>query len=140
MVNSVVFFAVLVMILGANLFVLKFPPQNLRFHYVALLVGLGLNVVIPLDFFLGMNRVAQVAGSCLLVFTPIFFAGIVFAASFRHSLEPDRDFGANTIGAMLGGLAENSSMVLGFQYLMLVAMVFYALSALTGGSRPTRSP
>jgi len=140
MVNSVVFFAVLVMILGANLFVLKFPPHNLRFPYAALLVALGLNVVVPLDFFLGMNRVAQVVGSCLLVFTPIFFAGIVFAASFRRSLEPDRDFGANTVGAMLGGLAENSSMLLGFQHLMLVAMVFYALSAVTGRSAPARSP
>jgi hypothetical protein len=140
MVNSVVFFAVLVMILGANLFILKFPPHNLRFPYAALLVALGLNVVVPLDFFLGMNRVAQVVGSCLLVFTPIFFAGIVFAASFRRSLEPDRDFGANTVGAMLGGLAENTSMLLGFQHLMLVAMVFYALSAVTGRSAPARSP
>jgi hypothetical protein len=79
-------------------------------------------------------------GSCLLVFTPIFFAGIVFAASFRHSLEPDRDFGANTVGAMLGGLAENSSMLLGFRHLVLVATVFYVLSALTGRSTSTRSP
>jgi hypothetical protein len=30
---------------------------------------------------------------------------------------------------MLGGLAEYSSMLLGFQYLMLVAVAFYALSA-----------
>ena len=70
----------------------------------------------------------------------VVFAGIVFAASFRRSLEPDRDFGANTVGAMLGGLAENSSMLLGFQHLMLVAMVFYALSAVTGRSAPARSP
>jgi hypothetical protein len=30
---------------------------------------------------------------------------------------------------MLGGLAENASMLLGFRYLMLVAILFYALSA-----------
>ena len=139
MVNSVVFFAVLVMILAANLFVLKAPPQSLRLPYAALLGSLGLNALVPLDFFLGMNPAVQVVGSCLLVFTPIFFAGIVFAASFRRSLEPDRDFGANTIGAMLGGLAENSSMLLGFQYLMLVAMLFYVLSAVMGRSAPVRS-
>ena len=137
MVNSVVFFAVLVMILAANLFVLRAPPGNLRLHYGGLFFSLGLNAIVPLDFFLGMNRVAQVAGSCLLVFTPIFFAGVVFAASFRGSREPDRDFGANTIGAMLGGLAENSSMLLGFQYLMLVAIVFYVLSAVSGRSAPS---
>jgi hypothetical protein len=140
MVNSVVFFAVLVMILAANLFVLRAPPRNLRLHYGGLFFSLGLNAIVPLDFFLGMNRVAQVAGSCLLVFTPIFFAGVVFAASFRGSPEPDRDFGANTIGAMLGGLAENSSMLLGFQYLMLVAIVFYALSAVSGRSTPSSAP
>jgi hypothetical protein len=38
--------------------------------------------------------------------------------------------GANIAGAMFGGLAEASSMLLGFQYLVLVAMAFYVLSAL----------
>ena len=129
MVNSVVFFAVLVMILGANLFVLKFRPASLRPYYTGLFVTLGLNILIPLDFFLGMNRIPQVAGSCLLVFAPILFAGVIFAVSFAQSTQPDRHFGANTAGAMLGGLAENASMLLGFRYLMLVAILFYALSA-----------
>jgi len=31
---------------------------------------------------------------------------------------------------MLGGLAENSSMLFGFQHLVLVAVVFYVLSAI----------
>jgi hypothetical protein len=90
---------------------------------------LGLNVLVPLEFFLGLNRALQVTASCALVFTPILFAGVIFAVSFGQSAEPDRDFGANTAGAMLGGLAEYSSMLLGFQYLMLVAVAFYALSA-----------
>jgi hypothetical protein len=30
----------------------------------------------------------------------------------------------------MGGLAENSSMLLGFQYVVLVAILFYALSAI----------
>jgi hypothetical protein len=129
MVNSLVFFAVLAMILAANLFVLRFRPRRLGIYYVGLLVALGFNILIPLDFFLGLNRALQVIASCALVFTPILFAGVIFAVSFGQSTEPDRDFGANTAGAMLGGLAEYSSMLLGFQYLMLVAVAFYALSA-----------
>jgi spermidine synthase len=129
MVNSVVFFAVLVMILAANLFVLKFRPPRLRAYYGGLLAALGLNLLVPLDFFLGMNRSLQVIGSGFLVFAPIWFAGVIFAVSFDKSAEPDRDFGANTAGAMLGGLAEYSSMLLGFQYLTLVAVAFYVLSA-----------
>jgi hypothetical protein len=77
-----------------------------------------------------MNRSLQVLGSCLLVFTPILFAAVIFAASFKRTMQPDRAFGVNIAGALLGGLAEYSSMLLGFQYLVLVAMLFYALSAI----------
>jgi hypothetical protein len=129
MVNSVVFSGVLLMILAANLLVLRRPPRRLWPYYVALLTTLLVNVVVPLDFFLGTNRIVQVAGSCLLVFSPILFAGVIFAVSFARSAEPNRAFGANITGAMLGGLAEYSSMLLGFRYLALVAMVFYVLSA-----------
>jgi spermidine synthase len=128
-VNSVVFFAVLVMILIANVWTLRFQPDRLWPYYVALLLALIANTVVPLDFFLGMNRSVQVAGSCLLVFAPVLFAGIIFAASFKRTTEPDRAFGVNIAGAMLGGLAEYSSMLLGFQYVVLIAILFYTLSA-----------
>lgn len=129
MVNSVVFFAVLVMILFANLFVLAFKPQRLWPYYVALVGSLLLNAVVPLDAFLGMERMTQVGGSCLLVFTPILFAAVIFAVSFSRMPQPNYAFGANIAGSVLGGLAENSSMLLGFQYLVLVAVAFYVLSA-----------
>ena len=129
-VNSVVFLAVLVMILLANLWTLRFKAARLWPYYAGLLLTLALNTVVPLDFFLGMNRSIQVLGSCLLVFAPILFAGVIFAASFKRSNEPDRAFGINIAGAMVGGLAEYSSMLLGFQYVVLVAILFYALSAI----------
>jgi drug/metabolite transporter (DMT)-like permease len=129
-VNSVVFFAVLVMILLANLWTLRFRPSLLWPYYAGLLLTLVLNTVVPLDFFLGMNRSLQVIGSCLLVFAPILFAGVIFAASFKRTPEPDRAFGFNIAGAMVGGLAEYSSMLLGFQYVVLVAILFYTLSVI----------
>jgi spermidine synthase len=129
-VNSVVFLAVLVMILLANLWTLRVKPARLWPYYAGLLITLTLNAVVPLDFFLGMNRTIQVIGSCLLVFAPILFAGIIFAASFKRTTEPDRAFGVNIAGAMMGGLAEYSSMLLGFQYVVLVAILFYTVSAI----------
>jgi len=129
-VNSVVFLAVLVIILVANLWTLWSKPARLWPYYVGLLITLALNAIVPLDFFLGMNRSIQVLGSCLLVFAPILFAAVIFAASFKRTMEPDRAFGVNIAGALLGGLAEYSSMLLGFQYLVLVAILFYALSAI----------
>src|SRR2546426_4188704 len=125
-VNSVVFFALLVMILIANRWTLKFQPANLWPYYAGLLATLGLNTLIPLDLFLGMNRSLQVTGACLLVLTPVLFAGVIFAASFKRTAEPDRAFGFNIAGAMAGGLAEYSSMLVGFRYVVLVAILFYA--------------
>jgi hypothetical protein len=76
-----------------------------------------------------VDRTAQIIGSCALAFAPVLFAGVVFAVSFSRAADPDRAFGTNIAGAMFGGLAEYSSMLLGFQYLLLVAVAFYALSA-----------
>jgi hypothetical protein len=129
-VNSVVFFAVLVMILVANRWTLRVQPKRLSPYYAGLLITLVLNTFIPLDFFLGMTRSVQVIGSSLLAFAPILFAGVIFAASFKRTNEPDRAFGINIAGAMVGGLAEYSSMLLGFQYVVLVAILFYTLSAI----------
>src|SRR5262249_52478446 len=106
MVNSVVFFAILVMILGANLFVLKFKPTRAGPYYAGLAVTLLANCVVPLDAFLGLGRTTQVVGSCLLVFAPILFAAVIFALSFARTATADRAFGYNIAGAMLGGLAE----------------------------------
>ena len=131
MVNSVVFFAILVMILGANLFVLTVRPRQLWVYYVGLLGTLALNFLVPLDFFLSYDRAVQVAGSCLLLFAPMLFAAVIFAVSFGQRANPDLAFGANIAGALAGGLAEYASMLLGFQYLMLVALAFYALSAIS---------
>jgi hypothetical protein len=129
MVNSVVFFAVLVVILAANTFVLLMQPRRLSWWYVGLAAALILNAFVPLDSFLGLPRALQIGGACLLVFAPILFAGVIFAVSFARVPQPDRSFGFNVCGAMLGGLAEYTSMLLGFQYLVLVALGFYLLSA-----------
>jgi SAM-dependent methyltransferase len=127
-VNSIVIFAVLVMILAANLFVLTFKPANLWPYYAGLILSLAISAMVPMDYFLGMDRTMRMAGSSLLAFVPILFAGVIFAVSFAKTEAPDLAFGANIAGAMFGGLAEYSSMLLGFQYLLFVAVVIYVLS------------
>ncbi|HEY6356680.1 MAG TPA: hypothetical protein VIX35_00465, partial [Vicinamibacterales bacterium] len=128
MVNTIVFAGVLVMVLAANLFVSRVRPSGLGPYYAGLMVVLALNVFVPLDALLGLSHVAQTAAACLLAFAPILFSGVIFAVCFSRSSRPDEDFGANIAGAMLGGLAENTSMLLGFQYLAVVVIAFYALS------------
>ncbi|HEX7218314.1 MAG TPA: hypothetical protein VF280_03760 [Burkholderiales bacterium] len=128
-VNSVVFFAILVMILAANLYVQKFPPGRMRIWYGLLLAALLVNVLVPMNAFLSLAPLARTLASCAVVFVPVFFAGVIFAAAFRDSREPDRDFGWNVAGIILGGLSEQLSLVLGFSLLLLVAMAYYLLSA-----------
>lgn len=127
-VNSVVIFAVLAMILAANLFVSMARPVRLAPYYAGLLLSLVVSAIVPMDSFLGMDRTAQIAAASILAFTPILFAGVVFAVSFSRAVEPDRAFGANIAGAMFGGLAEYSSMLLGFQCLLFVAVALYIVS------------
>jgi spermidine synthase len=129
LVNSVVFFAILVMILASNIFVLIFKPQKLWPYYVLLSAALLVNILVPMSRFLALPGWGKVAVSCAVIFVPIFFAGIVFGTSFRDSTQPDVDFGSNIAGAILGGLAENLSLMVGFNYLLIIALAFYVLSA-----------
>jgi SAM-dependent methyltransferase len=134
-VNSVVFSAILVMILLSNLFVLAFRPRRIWPYYLLLLVALLINTYVPMSSFLELPGASRTVASCTVVFVPVFFAGVIFAAAFRDSRQPDWDFGSNIGGVILGGLAENASLILGFNHLLLLAIAFYVLSALF---RPVR--
>jgi hypothetical protein len=128
-VNSVVFFAILVMILFANLFVITFKPKNLWPWYALLGIALIAGALIPMNYFLTMQPTPRIVFSCAVFFVPVFFAGVIFATSFRESKRPDVDFGSNIAGIILGGLSEQLSLIIGFNYLLLVALGFYFLSA-----------
>ena len=58
----------------------------------------------------------------------MFFAGVIFAVSFRNAANPDQAFGSNIAGSVLGGLSESFSTLLGFRYLLLLAILFYVAS------------
>ncbi len=134
-VNSIVFFAILVMILLSNLFVLAARPKALWPFYGLLIGALLGNANVPTAYFLSLPGMTRVAASCAVVFVPVFFAGVIFAASFRASARPDVAFGSNIAGAILGGLSEYFSMVLGFDHLLDMAIAFYLLSAVLAPKR-----
>jgi SAM-dependent methyltransferase len=124
-VNTMVFSAILVMILGANLWVLIRQPRNLTVYYAGLLVALALNVALPLDAFLGWPSAAQGIAAGLLLLSPVFCAGVIFAVLFKTAGNPVQALAFNTAGAILGGLTENTSLLIGFKWLLAVAAVIY---------------
>lgn len=134
-VNSIVFAAILVMILMSNLYVLAARPRSVRPYYALLFASLVMSACVPLDVFLALPDAAKTFVSCALTFAPIAFAGVIFAAAFRDSRQPDVDFGSNIGGVILGGLAEFLSLAIGFSGLLFVALGFYALSAILGKRR-----
>ena len=127
-VNSVVFAAILVMILAANLRVLRRKSISLLPYYMGLFAALALNLAIPLDSFLGWPFTVRAVLSGALVLGPVFFAGVVFAALIRQSEKPEQALAWNTAGAILGGFAENASLWIGFQYLTALAGLIYLAS------------
>jgi spermidine synthase len=129
LVNSAVFFSVLVLILIANLYVLKRRGVPLPWQYGGLILLLGAGVLVPMDLFLNGGIFWRYIVPCAIVLGPIFFAGVIFAQTLPHTPDPAQALGSNIAGAVLGGLAESFSVVLGFHYLLFVAMGFYLLSA-----------
>ncbi|MBI4616052.1 MAG: hypothetical protein HY720_20720 [Planctomycetes bacterium] len=133
--NSVVFFAILILILAANLFVLLAKPRRIWPFGLLVLASLAGNVLLPESAFLVLPAGARIGAVCAIVFVPILFAGVLFAVSFRESRAPAADLGWNLAGVVAGGLAENLSLVLGFDRLLLVAAGFYLLALILGRQR-----
>jgi SAM-dependent methyltransferase len=128
-VNSMVLFAILVLILLSNLWVWAVKPQTLWPYYSLLIASLCVNTYVPMGNLLALPGPAKVLVSCTVIFAPIFFAGMIFATAFRDSHQPDADFGSNIGGVILGGLSEYFSLMVGFNSLLFLAIAFYLLSA-----------
>jgi hypothetical protein len=138
-INSIVFFAILVMILLSNLYVLIAQPRKMWPSYTLLLASLLVNANVPMESFLSLPWASRVIVSFAIIFVPIFFAGVIFASAFRDSRQPDVDFGSNIGGVILGGLSEYFSLIVGFKNLLFIAVAFYILSAILRAPSPAIS-
>lgn len=127
-VNSVVIAAILTMILLANLLVLKCPPQSMIWVYAGLTISLVFNYLFKPVNLAGISFAGKAVLGGLLSALPIFFAGVAFATAFRKVQDVSRAFGANLLGALVGGILENLSMVYGVAFLNLVALAIYLFS------------
>ncbi len=77
-------------------------------------------------------EVAGLAGpalACMVALAPLFAAAWLYAAVYRSAPEPERAFGSNVLGALLGGVLEYASMVTGGRALALVALGLYGAAA-----------
>jgi len=61
---------------------------------------------------------------------PIYFAGLIFARSFRLAEVSGPAIGVNVLGSVLGGWVEYATMAFGIRSLALLALFFYLMSLL----------
>ena len=75
-----------------------------------------------------------------LAFFPIFIANLIFTQRFKDVAASSTAFGANLLGAMVGGILEYTALITGYRALLLLVAVLYGLALLFGrrhlGSRP----
>lgn len=128
--NSLVFLAVLGLVLAANRLAPRLPARGgLAAAYGALMAFCVIAMVVPLGALLRVTSLPlRFAGATVLVFAPIFFANLIFSVAFRDRTVPEHLFGWNLVGATLGGVFEYTSMALGYSALTVLVALFYTLS------------
>ena len=94
-----------------------------------LYAGLGLflvaNYLVAPGVALGGGAL-QGGALALFYLAPLFFAALIFASSITEYAGLAVPLASNLIGAVLGGLLENASMLVGISALSLVALAVYA--------------
>jgi SAM-dependent methyltransferase len=125
-VNAWVITGVLSVILLANVVAARARRDLRPFVYPVLLACVAAAAAAPLERILALPGGALVA--TLFYTAPLFFAGLIFAASFRETEDGARALGANILGSVLGGLLEPASFVLGISGLLWIACALYAAS------------
>jgi spermidine synthase len=130
-VNAVIISAILGLILLANWVAAVFPRLPLGPVYALLCAScLGLYVTDISRFaFLPYAVKAAVVGG--LISLPMLFGGIVFIRSFVAVQGKDVALGANLLGALVGGLLQSVTFVIGIKALLLLVAALYVAAMLT---------
>ena len=136
LVTTIVVVGVLLMVMTANLVSAHVTRFSLWF-YVPLFAALLFLMLVPREQVLQFSWGSRLGWALLAVPLPILFAGIIFSLTFRDAPHASSAFGANLIGAMVGGFSEYLGMALGYHRLSILVIVAYvaSLAALMGYRR-----
>jgi SAM-dependent methyltransferase len=132
LVNSLVFLGVLASVLVAVVVSRRVTFRRPARLYGVLLAALALAYVIPPDRLLDLDVVPRFFAAVTLAFFPIFTANLVFTQRFKDTAHSTVAFGANLIGAMIGGLLEYAALLTGYRFLLVIVALAYGLAFLTG--------
>ena len=123
--------SVLVMALASALIVSRVAIRRRGLVAGALLALIAVNYAVPVGRVAFDSRALESLFYGALVFSPVFCAGLLFSASFKESSSAAADFGANLLGAMVGGVGEYLSLVAGYRFLLIIVAVCYGAAIAT---------
>src|SRR5712691_3265227 len=113
-VNAMAFAAILTSVLLAiEVNAVTTPPRAIL--YSGLGVALLIAYLLPPSVLLFDPAWLRYLAAAGIAFAPVFFANLVFTASFRDTKTADMAFASNLIGAMVGGVLEYAALVTGYQ-------------------------
>jgi SAM-dependent methyltransferase len=138
-VNAIVFSGVLVAVLAAVEVTRRWRTPSLPVMFGVLFAGLGLAWLVPAAWLLTLPVPVRAATAVALAFLPIFAANVIFAKRFADTTDGPTAFGANLLGAVVGGCLEYAALILGYHALLVVAALLYAGALLfmwSGAARP----
>jgi SAM-dependent methyltransferase len=130
-VNAIVFAGVLLTVLAAvevsRRTRLPRPPAL----YAALALALAIAWLVPAQSLLSLAVPVRLLVAVAIAFAPIFCANLVFAQRFADTSGSTAAFGANLLGAVLGGSLEYLSLITGYHGLLVLTGLLYLAAFVT---------
>jgi spermine/spermidine synthase len=123
--------SVLVMALASALVASRIAIRRPGIVLAALVALIAANFFVPVGRVTFESRALESLFYGTLVFSPVFCAGLLFSSSFKESSSAATDFGANLLGAIVGGVGEYLSLLAGYQFLLLVVAACYLAAVFT---------
>jgi SAM-dependent methyltransferase len=124
-VNAIVFGGVLLVVLLAVEVTARWRTPRLPVMYAVLAGTLVLAAAVPQAALLELAPVPRAAVAIALAFAPIFTANVIFAKRFVDTADGASAFGANLLGAMVGGCLEYAALIVGYPALIGLAALLY---------------
>jgi hypothetical protein len=95
---------------------------------------------VPQAALLDLAAPLRLVAATVLAFTPIFLANLVFAQRFERVGSSTMAFGANLLGAMVGGMLEYLALLQGYRFLLVLVALLYGLAFATGRRHLAAAP
>lgn len=139
-VNAAVISSFLFMALAANALMERIRV-SVPWCYAALLLLVLLGAVLPSFGWSASLMTRMVLLTTLWTALPVFFSGLIFSSALREVSSPATALALNLLGAVLGGVLENSVMIRGSVLVGVLAGVVYAVAwACSRAGRPAGQP